>query len=191
MIQDYDNDGKNDLFVSNGIVKRPNDLDYINYLSDSNYSNFVRTKQNEMKQELIDQMPTLEIPNLLFKNNGELQFSKLAEAKVSKPSFTNGSAYSDLDNDGDLDLILNNLNAPASILENTSQDSLQSLSVQLKAAVATGAQLRLYQGDDVQLKEAVAVRGFQSSSTKRIHFGLGEKKPILFKSDGQTIQHKP
>lgn len=94
LIQDYDNDGKNDLFVSNGIVKRPNDLDYINYLSDSNYSNFVRTKQNEMKQELIDQMPTLEIPNLLFKNNGELQFSKLAEAKVSKPSFTNGSAYS-------------------------------------------------------------------------------------------------
>ena len=176
LIQDYDNDGKNDLFVSNGIVKRPNDLDYINYLSDSNYSNFVRTKQNEMKQELIDQMPTLEIPNLLFKNNGELQFSKLAEAKVSKPSFTNGSAYSDLDNDGDLDLILNNLNAPASILENTSQDSLQSLSVQLKATVATGAQLRLYQGDEVQLKEAVAVRGFQSSSTKRIHFGLGKKE---------------
>ncbi|MGB1448674.1 MAG: VCBS repeat-containing protein [Flavobacteriaceae bacterium] len=175
LIQDFDNDGKNDLYVSNGIVKRPNDLDYINYLSNSNYSNFVTTKQNEMKQELIDQMPTLEIPNLLFKNEGNLTFSSLEKAKVSQPSFTNGSAYSDLDNDGDLDLVLNNLNAPATILENKSSDSLGSLSIQLKAAVTTGAQIKVFQADGVQVKEAVSTRGFQSASTKQVHFGLGTK----------------
>lgn len=175
LMQDFDNDGNNDLYVSNGIVKRPNDLDYINYLSSSNYGNFVATKQNEMKEELINQMPTLEIPNLLFKNEGNLQFSTLEKAKVSKPSYTNGSAYSDLDNDGDLDLVLNNLNAPASILENKSTDSLKSLSIQLKAAVTTGARVKVYQKNQVQVKEAVSTRGFQSASTKRIHFGLGNQ----------------
>ena len=175
LIQDFDNDGKNDLYVSNGIVKRPNDLDYINYLSNSNYGNFVATKQNEMKQELIDQMPTLEIPNLLFKNEGNLQFTPLEKAKVSQPSFTNGSAYSDLDNDGDLDLILNNLNAPASILENKSSDSLMGLSIQLKAKLTTGALVKVFQQGETQVKEAVSTRGFQSASTKRIHFGLGTK----------------
>ena len=175
LMQDFDNDGKNDLYVSNGIVKRPNDLDYINYLSNSNYGNFVAKKQNEMKEELINQMPTLEIPNLLFKNEGNLKFSTLEKAKVSKPSYTNGSAYSDLDNDGDLDLVLNNLNATASILENKSTDSLKSLSIQLKAAVTTGARVKVYQKNQVQVKEAVSTRGFQSSSTKRIHFGLGNQ----------------
>lgn len=175
LMQDFDNDGNNDLYISNGIVKRPNDLDYINYLSNSNYGNFVATKQNEMKEELINQMPTLEIPNLLFKNEGNLQFSTLEKAKVSKPSYTNGSAYSDLDNDGDLDLVLNNLNAPASILENKSTDSLKSLSIQLKAAVTTGARVKVYQQNQVQVKEAVSTRGFQSASTKRIHFGLGNQ----------------
>lgn len=175
LMQDFDNDGNNDLYVSNGIVKRPNDLDYINYLSSSNYGNFVATKQNEMKEELINQMPTLEIPNLLFKNEGNLKFSALENAKVSKPSYTNGSAYSDLDNDGDLDLVLNNLNAPASILENKIADSLKSLSIQLKAAVTTGARVKVYQQNQVQVKEAVSTRGFQSASTKRIHFGLGNQ----------------
>ena len=175
LMQDFDNDGKNDLYVSNGIVKRPNDLDYINYLSSSNYGNFIETKQNEMKEELINQMPTLEIPNLLFKNEGNLKFSSLEKAKVSKPSYTNGSAYSDLDNDGDLDLVLNNLNAPATILENKSTDSLKSLSIQLKATLTTGARVTVYQKDQVQVKEAVSTRGFQSSSTKRIHFGLGNQ----------------
>ena len=175
LMQDFDNDGYNDLYVSNGIVKRPNDLDYINYLSNSNYGNFETTKQNEMKEELINQMPTLEIPNLLFKNEGNLMFSSLEKANVSKPSYTNGSAYSDLDNDGDLDLVLNNLNAPASILENKSTDSLKSLSIQLKAAVTTGARVKVYQKNQVQVKEAVSTRGFQSASTKRIHFGLGNQ----------------
>ena len=94
---------------------------------------------------------------------------------MSKPSYTNGSAYSDLDNDGDLDLVLNNLNAPASILENKSTDSLKSLSIQLKAAVTTGARVKVYQQNQVQVKEAVSTRGFQSASTKRIHFGLGNQ----------------
>ena len=190
LMQDFDNDGNNDLYVSNGIVKRPNDLDYINYLSNSNYGNFVATKQNEMKEELINQMPTLEIPNLLFKNEGNLKFSPLEKAKVSKPSYTNGSAYSDLDNDGDLDLVLNNLNATASILENKSTDSLKSLSVQLKAAVTTGARVKLYQNGQFQVKEAVSTRGFQSASTKRIHFGLGSQSAdsIQVRWPNNTVQ---
>lgn len=173
LLQDFDNDGLNDIFVSNGIAKRPNDLDYINYLSSSNYSNFVENQQNEMKKELIDQMPTLKIPNLLFHNQGNLTFSKLEDSKVTAPSLSNGSAYGDLDNDGDLDLVINNLNAPATILENKSKDSLSSLAIQLKNGLSTGAKATVYYGGKMQMKEAVSTRGFQSSSTKRIHFGLG------------------
>lgn len=173
LVQDFDNDGHNDLFVSNGIVKRPNDLDYINYLSNNDFSRFVEEEQNEQKKILIDQMPTLKIPNLLFRNQGNLTFSSVENSKLTKPSFSNGSAYSDLDNDGDLDLIINNINAPATLLENKSKDSLLSLSIHLNAPVKTGARITVFQKNKRLVREAVSTRGFQSASTKKVHFGLG------------------
>ena len=174
LMQDFDNDGRNDIFISNGIEKRPNDLDYINYLSDSKFSEFVETEKNEAKKDLIANMPTLQIRNILFQNKGNLDFGTVNTSFLGSPSYTNGSAYSDLDNDGDLDLVLNNLNAPATILKNTTSEAVQSLSISLEAPITEGAKITLYQGGKKQIKEAVRVRGFQSSSTPRIHFGLGQ-----------------
>ena len=176
LLQDYDNDGINDIFISNGIAKRPNDLDYINYLSTSNYSSFVLTKQNEMKEELINQMPELKIPNMLFKNKGNFDFGNIKESFFGEPSYSNGSAYSDLDNDGDLDLIVNNINSIASILENKSSKENKSLTIELKNNKAIkGSKVTVFKSNNkVDVKEAITTRGFQSSSTHRLHFGLGK-----------------
>ncbi|MDG2371944.1 MAG: VCBS repeat-containing protein [Flavobacteriaceae bacterium] len=176
LLQDFDNDGSNDIFVSNGIAKRPNDLDYINYLSNSNYSSFILTKQNEMKEEIIKQMPELKIPNMLFKNKGMLDFGNIEESFLGDPSYSNGSAYSDLDNDGDLDLILNNINANATILENKSPRENKSLTVELKSSKPIkGSRVKIFKSNDkVDVKEAITTRGFQSSSSHRIHFGIGQ-----------------
>ena len=178
LLQDYDNDGINDIFISNGIAKRPNDLDYINYLSSSNYSNFVLTKQNKMKEELIDQMPELKIPNMLFKNKGNLDFGNINQSFFGDPSYSNGSAYSDLDNDGDLDLIVNNINSIASILENKTSKENKSLTIELKNnKPIKGSRVTLFKSNDkVEVKEAITTRGFQSSSSHRLHFGLGKSK---------------
>ncbi|MFQ3351463.1 MAG: hypothetical protein ACI914_000708 [Candidatus Marivariicella framensis] len=176
LLQDYDNDGNNDIFISNGIAKRPNDLDYINYLSTSNYSSFVLTKQNEMKEELINQMPELKIPNILFKNKGMLDFGNIKESFFGDPSYSNGSAYSDLDNDGDLDLIVNNINSIASILENKTSKENKSLTIELKNKKAIkGSRVTVFKSNNkVDVKEAITTRGFQSSTTHRLHFGLGK-----------------
>ena len=176
LLQDYDNDGNNDIFISNGIAKRPNDLDYINYLSTSNYSSFVLTKQNEMKEELINQMPELKIPNILFKNKGMLDFGNIKESFFGDPSYSNGSAYSDLDNDGDLDLIVNNINSIASILENKTSKENKSLTIELKNNKAIkGTRVTVFKSNNkVDVKEAITTRGFLSSSTHRLHFGLGK-----------------
>ena len=176
LLEDFNNDGKNDIFVSNGIAKRPNDLDYINYLSDSNFSSFVQTKQNEMKEKLIKQMPELKIPNMLFKNKGMLDFGKINESFIGDPSYSNGSAYSDLDNDGDLDLILNNINSTATILENKTPLENKSLVVELIDKIPTkGSRVTVYKSDKkLETKEAVTTRGFQSSSSHKLHFGLGK-----------------
>ena len=183
LLQDFDNDGLNDIFVSNGIAKRPNDLDYINFLSNVNYAAYEKSQDDILKKELIDQMPVLKIPNILFKNKGELQFSEVKESFVGKPSLTNGTAYSDLDNDGDLDLILNNLNAQASILENkTVGDSSNYLSINLKGdssySIIKGTQVTLYAGQKKFRKEQQTTKGFQSSSTQKLFFGLGEISKI-------------
>ena len=120
LIQDYDNDGLSDIFVTNGIYKRPNDLNYINYLSNIDFAKYDQTKQNEIEQKLIEEMPTLRIPNVVFRNKGNLEFERFSEESGLTPSYSNGAAYGDLDNDGDLDLVVNNINQNAFLLENKS-----------------------------------------------------------------------
>lgn len=179
LIQDFDNDGHNDIFITNGIYKRPNDLDYINYLSNIDFSKYQREEQNEIESKLIAQIPTVNIPNIIFRNTGNLTFNRLTEASGLSASYSNGAAYSDLDNDGDLDLVVNNINQKASILENTSNrgENNNYISVKLQGneeyKSPYGAKVLLFSGINRYRKELTTVRGFQSSSTHRLHFGLG------------------
>ena len=185
LIQDYDNDGLPDIFVTNGIFKRPNDLNYINYLSNIDFAKYDQTKQNEIERKLIAEMPTVNIPNIVFHNQGNFVFDRLSETAGLEPSYSNGAAYGDFDNDGDLDLIVNNINQPALLLENQSSGEGRAnnfISISLKGDGAlknpNGAKIYLYADDQMAFKELGTVRGFQSSSTHKLHFGLGALEKI-------------
>lgn len=184
LIQDYDNDGKNDIFITNGIYKRPNDLDYINYISSIDFAKYEKDKQNEIEKKLIDQMPTVNISNIIFRNRGNFNFERLSTTAGLQPSYSNGAAYSDLDNDGDLDIVVNNINQKASLLENQSKGKTSYSFVSLKLVGNErhknphGAKVTVFAEDKKWGKELSVVKGFQSSSTHSLHFGLGSIKSI-------------
>ena len=179
LLQDFNLDGDNDIFIANGIVKRPNDLDYINYLSNTDFTKYSNTQQDEIKKDLIDKMPELKINNILFENQGDLSFKRTF---VGKPNYSTGAAYSDLDNDGDLDLVINNLNGYAELLENTSNGNNNFISISLKGnqnyPIIRGAKLWLYSNGEVFTKENTTVKGFQSASSHTINIGLGNRKEL-------------
>ena len=121
LIEDFDLDGLNDIFISNGILKRPNDMDYINFISNNQISGDLDNKSKLSNLELIDQMPDGKVSNYIFRNNSNLNF--IDESKnwgLDYQGYSNGATYSDLDNDGDLDLILNNINSKAKVYSNQS-----------------------------------------------------------------------
>ena len=185
LIQDYNNDGLSDIYITNGIYKRPNDLNYINFLSNIDFAKYDQSKQNEIELKLIEEMPTINIPNIVFYNKGNFEFERLTETAGIKASYSNGAAYSDLDNDGDLDLIVNNINQPAQLLENQSSTEgviNNFISISLKGNEELknpgGAKIYVFARDHVYLKELSAVRGFQSSSTHKLHFGLGSIEKV-------------
>ena len=180
LLQDFDNDGLNDIFISNGIYKRPNDLDYINFLSNLGINSDASTKErNKIKKKLIDKMPSNKISNVIFKNKGDLEFEKSSGSSGFEGSFSNGAAFSDLDNDGDVDLIINNINDKASILENKSEDNLTNnyVSISLEGnqnyAISIGAKAFVYCGGESFVKELTTTKGYLSASSANLHFGLG------------------
>jgi len=127
LLADLDNDGLKDIFVSNGIYRRPNDLDYINYTYQKNVNKSSSLKLSQM-------MPSGAEHNFAYRNQGNLQFEDVSQAwGFSTVGYSMGTAYTDLDNDGDLDLVINNLNALASIYENKSNaEENHYLKIQLK-----------------------------------------------------------
>jgi hypothetical protein len=178
---DFDNDGLKDLFVSNGIPKRMNDLDYINYVSGGELQE--KLKNNSIGDKdiaLINKFPEIKIPNQFYRNKGDLSFDNLTDSiKNNLPTFSNGSVYADLDNDGDLDLVVNNINDPALVYENrtntdkTSKDFAQlKLKGDVNNLMAIGAKLLIYQKNKVHSYEHFPVHGFQSSMLLPIHAGL-------------------
>tara|TARA_R110002051_G_scaffold234092_1_gene295653 strand:+ start:11834 stop:15151 length:3318 start_codon:yes stop_codon:yes gene_type:complete len=179
LIQDFDNDGLNDIFITNGIFKRPNDLDYINYLSSVNFADYSQNEQTDLEKKLIEQMPTLKIPNVFFKNEGDLKFKKLSKEVGLSDSYSNGAAYADLDNDGDLDIVINNINENISLLENiTAKNELNNyVEIRFKNndlnKNSNGVKVILYADHQTFEKQMSPTRGFQSSSTRNLHFGIG------------------
>src|SRR5205085_9932103 len=117
---DFDNDGLKDLFISNGIPKRMNDMDYVNFISTEEVQEKLRAnKIDEKNMALVNKFPEIKIPNKFFHNGGSLQFQDMEGAIVNdKPTYSNGAVYADLDNDGDLDVVVNNIDEPAMVYEN-------------------------------------------------------------------------
>jgi len=185
LICDLDNDGWKDLFITNGIFRRANDLDYVKFLTGGNRYNSVKDNSNVSDKELYEKMPLNPNVSYLYKNNRDLTFSnKASEWGIERKSFSNGSTYADLDNDGDLDLIVNNINEQAFIYENNSekQENNHFLSVSLKGnklnSKGIGARVTIYSGGQQQITEQFPVRGFLSSTSEVLHFGLGSSTVI-------------
>src|SRR5262245_4364743 len=173
LFADFDNDGRKDLFVSAGIYRRPNDLDYLASVGNA----ALRPEQPPD----VAKMPHVPLPNYAFHNNGDLTFTNRALAwGLAKPGFTNGAAYADLDNDGALDLIVNDLNAPAAVYRNRAREldsaSHRFLTVTLRGSGANtggvGAKVIAISQNARQMVEVMPTRGFQSAVDPRAHFGL-------------------
>jgi len=180
LICDLNNDGWKDLFITNGIFRRANDLDYVKFLTGGNRYNSVKDNSNASDKELYEKMPLHPNTSYLYKNNRDLTFSNMAgEWEIDRKSFSNGSTYADLDNDGDLDLIVNNINEKAFIYENNSEKQKDNhfLSVSLKGnklnSKGIGARVTIYSEGQQQITEQFPVRGFLSSTSEVLHFGLG------------------
>lgn len=179
LFADLDNDGQKDFFVTNGIYRRPNDLDYFEYALAEGRLDALEEGDNEPYKELSKRMPQDPLANFAFRNNGDLTFSDSTSVwGLERPGFSNGAAYADLDNDGTLDLVVNNVNGPASIYENRA-DTLRDhhyLKVQLEGEGANsqgiGAKVTVYQKGEVQMQEQMPTRGYQSSVDPRLNFGF-------------------
>lgn len=176
LFADFDSDGYLDLFVANGIVKRPNDLDYINYISlDSVQLNF-------SDAQLISEMPSGKVSNYFFRNDLGDSFENVTSKWIgADDSFSTGAAYADLDNDGDLDLIINNVNDVATLLRNdiVSQNYIH---VKFDGNEANrhgiGAKVMAYVGGKKIIRELQSSRGWQSSVEPKLHLGLGSASII-------------
>ncbi len=185
LIMDFDNDGWNDIFVANGIYKDLLDRDFLDiYSNPSIMRSMIKTKESAILK-LIDMIPSVKISNYIFHNNGDLTFTNLSDSwGLNTPSFSNGAAYGDLDNDGDMDLVVNNVNMPPFICRNETDTRLKTnyLSVSLKGVGqntnAVGANITLYYDGKLNYQELIPARGFQSSVDNRLHFGLGKYSSI-------------
>ena len=200
LIFDMDNDGRKDIFIANGIYKDLLDRDYLSYMANTqNVKALIKNEENPI-EELINIMPSKAVPNAAFKNLGAFKFKEVTpEWGLETPSFSNGNAYGDLDNDGDLDLVINNVNMPAFVYENT-LDTLENRSVTLALksndnTFAVGAKAIIkHQGNYQAVREQFTSRGFQSSVPNTLHFGVGNRQQIdsliLLWPNGTTSLHQ-
>lgn len=179
LLADFDNDGWKDLFVANGIFRRPNDLDYLKFISNAT------VQQSATDQSLTEKMPLGKVANFAYRNRGNLSFEDVSATwGLNQVGCSNGAAYADLDRDGDLDLVLNNLSETASIFENQAQANPNQhwLQIQLqgigKNPFGYGTRVRVVVNGKEQIQELYSTRGFQSSAEPLLHFGLGAAKNI-------------
>lgn len=198
LFADLDNDGWKDLFITNGYLRDYTNMDFLKYT----FENF----KNQAKQEgipfdtlaLVQQMPSSRPTNYCFRNNGHLQFvNTQASWGLSDASISNGATYADLDNDGDLDVVVNNINEPAFVYQNNSDEQLGHHAIKIKLrgdnrnTFVVGAKILIRSGEKWQMQENYSTRGFQSAVPLEMLFGLEDKvtiDEIIIKWPDRTVQ---
>lgn len=182
LFADFDNDGYKDLFISSGIVKRPVDLDFVRFASDMNLKKGLNTT-DAYDKETIQQMPDGSSHPFFFRNTAGSGFRDVSVewGTSTIKGYFNGAAYADLDNDGDVDVIINAINAPAVLLQNK-QAGKHHLSLSLKGdslnPFAVGAKAYVFTKAGIQFQQLMPTRGFQSASDTKLHFGLDSVKQV-------------
>lgn len=181
LIFDMDNDGYQDIFVTNGIYQDLTDQDFIDFFANKIVQKMIISGIKEEVDSIFKKMPSNPIPNYGFINNGDLTFTnKSAEWGLNTPSFSNGAAYGDLDNDGDLDLVVNNVNQPCFVYKNLTSEKTGNhyLKVRLKGegqnTFGIGSVVNVYYDGQIHKRELISSRGFQSSVDPVMSFGLGK-----------------
>jgi enediyne biosynthesis protein E4 len=173
LFADYDNDGDKDLIITKGYPKDLTDKDFYEY----------RKKMKGYEggdRQMLDLMPSVKLPNVAFENVGDLQFTKRTDWMPAIPSYSYGASFADLDNDGDLDYVISNLNENASILRNNTRESSKEnsnyLKIRLKGktgnTLGLGAKIELWYKNNYQYAEHFLTRGYASSVDPVTHFGL-------------------
>jgi hypothetical protein len=184
LMADFDNDGRKDIFVSTGIVRRPNDMDYIKYLDNGQLQKSMRTS-HKLDKTVLEKMPAGKWHNYLFQGTDSLVFNdRSVDWGMGEMGWSNGAAYADLDNDGDLDLIVNNINAPASMYRNNARkiNKHHYLKITFKGSGGNtdgiGAKVAVKTAGGTQHAYHMLTRGFESSVAPGLLFGLGHEKII-------------
>jgi enediyne biosynthesis protein E4 len=188
---DMDNDSKLDLYVCNGINHDLINQDFLDFSASDIVRKMQETGKKEDLSEIIKKMPSIHVLNKVYQNNGDLRFNDVGLSwGFTQASFSNGAAYGDLDNDGDLDLVVNNVNQPAFIYKNDSREINHNnyIAVTLQGTdknyFAIGSKIKVYANGQVLSREVIPSRGFQSSMDYKIVIGLGSTKEI----DSMIIQ---
>ena len=206
LVADFDNDGQKDIYITNGLLR-----DIRNTDADKKIADIVSKKINEYiiqnpnnteitlwdvvdLKELLDLLPSKKLKNYYYKNHGNLEFSNITDSSgLNQPSFSHGASYVDLDNDGDLDLVVNNVNDKPFIYENNSENNGNNF-IRLKMVddrPTLGTKVKMYYDKEFQYFETTNVRGIYSTSEDVVHFGINKSKAIdsiLIEWPDQTLQ---
>ena len=182
LLADFDNDGYKDLFITNGIKGATNDMDYMNFIANEDIQRRIDAGMTDTDLPLINEIPEKKTANFFFKNNGDLTFSDYTNKwYTSETSFSNGSTFADLDNDGDLDIVVNNIDEEVFILKNTA-DKSHYLNVKLEGSdknrFGIGAKVTAYSANNAQTLQHYTTNGYLSSSSNKLHFGLSKDSII-------------
>jgi len=181
---DADNDGFTDLYVCNGIFRDLTNQDFLDFDANEIRERMIATGKKDLT-ELVNKIPSIAVPNKMFRNLGNLKFADQGAAwGFTQNSFSNGAAYGDLDNDGDLDLVVNNVNEPALIFKNLSREKNHNNYIGItligkdKNRFAVGSKIIVFEGDQKLSKEVIPSRGFQSSVDYKQIIGIGKNTSI-------------